>query len=654
MAKKKKEIPTKERQLITQIIDRELVAAQSNTQSKVNDFELSIDLLECERTERNADWMSDIFLPEFPSQMLTQSSIEANQYFQTRDFVEVYLEDEDAKAIASADANRELINRTLNQRHLRFFQKFMRANITKNIGGEVYLRCGWERKYKNQNMKVTRMIPSETEDVYGNAIIDRNIQQPAMVQDVSIESRAVIDYDRFNFDIIDRRHVFTDNTYCYSLQEKPWIIIRAEKTLDQLYAEADQEGYTDLEALKEVKPQTETKTSEESYNKDRKEMKVEQKGNMPFDVYHRYGKTWALVRSYDDWGNPLEIDIGIDDDGNPMEKAELVESIVSIVVSGSARHIIRFIALPFIDAFGNPYRNIIRGQCYIHPTKDEGLGDGKFCRELQVGMNDTFNISNDRVMLATLPTMKGRKYAIEDNPSVYFEPGHTINLENTDDLVEFQISDNIEGALSQIALLKQSMSGVTSIFPPDLGSLPELASTTATAVAGAQQSKNMRANYRSLTNEHTFLNELYWMITQMTWQFATEETAYRLMGNKAPNFDPTAEFTYKPLSQSIESEYSKANKVKELIQLSGLVTPIAAVNPKGVPLLNFMLAKIFTYYGDEYATFGKFLLDENAPISPPQGQPGKTTGMAVSNQNGMPMSAMEGNLRETASMGMGM
>lgn len=619
------------------VVDNEYKIGKENIQGKISDFEASIDILECERTEKNADWMSDIFFPEFTAQMLTQSSIEANQYFQTKDFVEVYLEDESDEAIAKAEANKELINRTLNQRHLYHYQKFMRANITKNISGEVYAQCGWQRNTNVRLTEVTEDVESDM-DEYGNPIIDRTIQMPAMTQVTKTVPVPMIIDDRFNYEILDNRNIYFDNSYTYSLQDKKWIIVREEKTLDELKDEASLYGYTNLDLLENIKPDIETDTSRETYNKDDAHQKVPLKGNEPFDIIHRYGKFWAIVNARNEYANPTDISIGIDNDGKTLPKAELVECIISFALNGSTKQLIRFIPLPFMDAHGKPYRPLIRGLCYIHPTKDWGLGDGKFCRELQIAINDTMNISNDRVMLATLPTLKGRKYSLEDNPSVYFEPNHVIPLENPDDLVEFQISDNIQGALNQYGILKQTMSSVTSIFPPALGSVPELSSTTATAVAGSEQNKSMRSNYRGLTSEHTFLNELYWMITQMTWQFATEETAMRLMGNKAYNFDPSACYTYKPLSQSIIPEYSKANQIRELNQMMSVLAPVVSINPKGALLINFVISRIFELYGDEYSKYGKYLLDENAPVGT---QPAGAEGAPMQNQNMTPMSGME-------------
>ncbi len=640
-------LETVENQIAKMVIEQEYNVGRQNMSFKVADLESAIDMLECERTEKNYDWNSDIFWPEFASHMLTQSSMEANQYFQTRDFVEVYIEDGSEKALAGAEANKELINRTLNQRYLHHFHKFMQANLMKNIAGEVYLRCGWERIKVMRDVPVTTQLEGDT-DQFGNPIVDRSIQVPQMQSVTKMVPQEKIVRDRFNYEVLDRRNVCFDDSYVYSMQDKKWITIREEKTLDQLRQDQEIEGYINLDKLSKSNNILETDTSRESYNKMDNLQKTPLKGNYPFDVIHRYGKFWAIVGQRDEFGNPTDIQYGVDTNGEPTPDAELVETIMSFALAGSTRQLIRFIPNQLRDASGEIYRPVIRGLCYIHPTKDSGLGDGKACRELQIGINDTINISNDRVMLATLPTIKGKKYAVENNETIYFQPGHTMMLENPDDVTEFQIKDNIQGSLQQLGIYRQGMSGYTSIFPPALGSTPELASTTATAVAGSEQNKSLRSNYRALTSEHTFLNELYWMITQMTWQFATKETAAKLMGNKMYDFDPTLEYMYKPLSQSIENEYSKASKIRELTQLIGFVAPMSQVNPKAAALVNFMLGKIFLLYGDEMQTFRDVLLDENAPVD--SSQMPANGAMPMQNQSGLPQSGAEQNIRMGASM----
>lgn len=610
---------TVESQVTRQIVDVEYTVAHSNASNQNAEFESIIDLLECERTERDYEWMSDIFLPEFPAHMLTQSSLDAAQYFQNREFVDVYLEDGSEEARTRADAAKELINRTLNQRHMSYFQKYIRARLINNLNGVVYARCWWEKELEP--------FVDEVVELDGN---NELVTKPV------VKTRAI--RDKFNFDILDPRNVFTDNVYSYSIQDKSWIIIRFERTLAALEADADVMGYENLDKLKNTPAPRETQTSMETYNRDDSEMKIAGALKGTFDVLERHGLFWAIR-------TPEGIKPGIDGSGEKIDKAELIETIITVVVSGAQRILIRFQEQPYRDAHGKAFRPIIRGTCYIHPTKDLGLGDGKFSRELQIAINDTFNISNDRVMLATLPTLKAKKYAIEDTSEIYFEPQHVIPLEDpTNDLVEFKIEDNVTGALQQINLLIGQMQQANAIYPPTMGNTPKKASTTATAIASAESRTNTRYYYKSLTFEHTFLSELYWMILQMTSQYAHPDTGLQLMGEKVYDFDPRSEYFYKPISQAIETEHAKNTKRKEIIQMLSFVAQVP--NPNTPKLINLLMRRYFELSGDEAETFVNALLDENAP-PPQEGGVAATPnqGVPASNQTGVPMSNIEQGVR---------
>ena len=183
--------------------------------------------------------------------------------------------------------------------------------------------------------------------------------------------------------------------------------------------------------------------------------------------------------------------------------------IMTFVKSGGTKKLIGFHSARkagFVDSDGNTYRPLIRGLCYIHPSLDKGVGDGKYAREVQKAIDDTFNVSNDRTMLATLPTLKGKKYVTEDTDSIYMEPGHVMELENTDDVQEMIIQDNTQAAMGQLALLFRKMDQATAIFPTTMGDVPGESTTTATAVAGATAMSGRRGNYKAMTFEHTALN----------------------------------------------------------------------------------------------------------------------------------------------------
>lgn len=632
-----------EDQLIKRIYDDELGTARRNKSSEDADFEGYINLLDSVREPKQYEWMSDVRLPEFISHVLTQASIDANQYFQSRDFVDVYIQDPSDEALSSADSAKELINRTLNQREIFHYSKYMRAKTLNNMVGKVYAKCWWEQEFEDRITGYKpRRIPKNI-DENGEPIVDPENQTPAYdeIQEPVREKVAIV--DRFNYDILDPRNVFTDNKYVYSLQQKDYIFVRDEVDLDQILKDAEKMNYFGLEQFtKEPETFAETETSTETYNKGMNTPKYEREpfpAIKKFDLYERFGKYWAIVKSLDETGYPLEVEPGIDEFGKIKEGAAYIEMIITVIVDGSDKRLIRFQPTPYRDANGKPYRPLIRGLCYIHPTNDGGIGDGKHVKELQLALDDTFNISNDRVMLATLPTIGVKRYATEDSTDVFFEPGHTIPLENpSEDINPIEIKDDIQGALNQIQLIRSMMQQVDAIYPTTMGDVPGLASTTATAVAGSETRSNMRASYKSLTFENTFLVDLYWMILNMTWQFAQPETGLKLMGEKVYNFDPSKDFFYKPITATIEPEYAKEAKVKNYSTILGYAVNLQ--HPDMVKLINYILAKMFENMGDEYANFGDKLLNPEIPAMSGSA-PMATEQTPMSNQNMVPMSGQE-------------
>ncbi len=225
------------------IIDGEYVVGQSNNNIPDADYLDYLDMFDCERTEKNYDWMSDIYMPEFLAQMLTQSAIEAGLYFRTHDFVEVYVGSEDEMSIRSAKVSKDLINKTLNRRDLYFYQKYMRAVNMKNICGVAYFRCWWEQETVIEKTG-TQMVPERIGTTPEGEPIETMSEQ-------DVHEEFVLK-DHFNFDVVDPRDVFTDTSYTYSLQEKKWVILRFNSTIDELEANADTMEYFDLDKLKDV------------------------------------------------------------------------------------------------------------------------------------------------------------------------------------------------------------------------------------------------------------------------------------------------------------------------------------------------------------------------------------------------------------------
>ena len=647
--------PAIEQQVVAQLLNREYYPAKTAKSDEDADFQSYLDLFDNVRTEKDYDWMSDISIPEFATHELTQAAMAADQYFQTRDFVEVYLQDEGEPAKLASEAAKECLNRTLNQRHLYHYPKFMRQRLINNLKGSVVLHCWWEQERRPVVLGFeTKRIDLDV-DVHGNPITDATQQTPATTEAVFpvMGEEAVI--DRFNYDVLDPRNVFTSPEYAYSLQQKKWVIVRSEKTYQELLERKAANGYINLECLKRTRPSVNTETSRETTELDRRSVQTQQASaldvNRPYDILERSGRMWCKVtKRAEVTGTPIEVEPGVDLHGQPVEGAEFLEGISTVAMSEGNGTLIRFQVTPYISATGEPYRTLIRGLCYVHPVKDGGAGDGQYSRDLAVAANDTLNMSNDRTMLATMPTLKGKRYSTEDNPTIFFAPGHKMDLEHPDDVQEFKISDNIQGAMEQLSIMLGKMQQVNAVFPPQMGATPSVASTTATAIGSADQHGTVRSNFKSLTFENTCLSEFYWMILQMTWTFALPETGVKLMGQKVLSFNPKLEYTYRPLSQSIESEQSKARKIQHWKDVLGYV--IQVQHPDAVKVFNYVLGQIASFMGDEFVNFKQALLDAATPMQT-QGGPGQASpgagGTPMSNQSSVPQSLGEQSARLAAS-----
>lgn len=626
------------------VIDNEYTQTESAKEYDNLDFEAVVDMLECKRTEKDYEWMSDIFIPELPSIIMTEASSWTNQYFQTRDFVRVKPEGIGADKMAKAKAAELCINSTLNNRKLYHYSKYVRSRLINSLIGQVYALCWWEQKVVPVQIGVDiKQRPSGVFDEMGTPIIE-DYEEPIMDEQIIV--------DQFNYEVLDPRNIFTNTKYVYSAQQKDWITVRSETSYDVLKQHEKELGYFNLDLVKDIVNPPKTEIEEKIEDKDNPQNVTIKTPISKLTLLQRFGKFWCIVEERDEFGNAITVKPGLGKDGEPLEKAELVETIIVYIVAGNNKILIRFQATPYIDKRGNTYKPLLRGQCYIHPSKDKGLSDGLFGRELQKAINDTANMSLDRVKLATLPVFKGRKLSLEDNSTVYIEPEHIIELENIDDLEELKISEDTAGALSQIGLFTNKLQQVTSVYPPAMGQIPGEASTTATAIASADMGTNKRGNFKSLTFEYTFLIEFYWMILTMTYAFARPETAKRLMAESVYDFDPDGEYAYTPVSSNIETEYNKNKKLALIDQMLGRVQSVP--NPKTPMVLNYLLSKAFELLGSEFPDYKDVLFDTSPEAQQAAMQGGKGAGAAmpdqnispISNQEGIPMSDMELNLRK--------
>lgn len=584
------------------VADREYETDLSNMDKENDELNAVLDMLVCDRAEKDYDWQSDIFIPDFPSIHWTQIGEAVSQYFGRWEKVDCPATTNDPVDPLKSKAAKDFINYHLNQPYLHYLQKFIRLNSFNRLAGWVVVKFWYESDITFQDVQVgTQQVAQPTGlDIYGNPIEESGYpEQFNVIEEPVFQTVKNINLDRPNFDIWPNQDVFMDNKYVYSLQDKDHVTFRSEEKLSKLISDAERNQYFNLDQLKQ---DTETDTEQSGYNKQneagKKYERIIQKYDPDIEILERWGK-WPVIQ--DQNGNVIS---GIDFNGDIMPESQLIEMVVTVANIKNKKVLIRF----HPNMYG--FRPMVRFLCYVHPTKDRGIGDGKYARELQIGINDTFNMNNDRTRMATFPTIKKRKYAEVDNDTLQFGPEHVMELQNMDDVDIFEISDNIQGGLVQQEMLSQKMQQVLAKWTHDMGGFPAQKQPVTTTML-AEQKSNIRDNLVNLTVEHTGLQEFYSMMLKMSGMFMQPETLELILGRDAIFFDPEQAYNFVPVSTSILSEHAKETRIQELTQMLGLIVNVP--NPQTFAIMNLICAEIFQLMGKEEAHYGNFLLDPRAP-----------------------------------------
>ena len=617
--------------IIMEKTEAELSVDMQNHERANQDFELYQNIFNLVPVAPEEDWMSNTVLPEFQTEIIVQSGIEAAQEFRRRDFVEIYPESKDEKHLLAGEANKECINRELNQRHIHYFQKRMRASGIKNMEGNVYFRCKWERKTIMNRSTERQTIPLE-EPIPGG--------QQETVINVDVEQEEII-FDRFNIDVLDPRNVFLSPEITYSISDKKRVSVQYDTDIGEMEAEQELMAYFNLDKVSDALENTEAQPTDVVQGDDTedKAFVYEHTSLKPIKAVEIHLHEWVLPK------DDLEIEPGVDIKGNPVKNAVLMKIIKAFVTVGNKKILVRYQRYPFRDPFGNTYNPIVGGKCYIHPTEDMGFGDGRASYPLEIARNAIFNMGIDRVTLATLPSLKaGTASAQEFRKTWAFEPNAVFEAFDPNDLQEFKLSDDITGVSVIMDRLTTAQQAASASFPTAQGGLP-LASTTATATAASESRTDARSFYKGLTYNHTALMEIYDRIIWMYWQFAKPETAKEAFGDKIVDFNPFLDHTFKTVTEAFETESSRQAKIAIL---DNMFSQIAQIQNQKVPgLLNEIIVKKFKLLGDEYENIVSKLLDEEEEFvaGGAQGSLPNNAGPGATNQTGLAISGPEAGVR---------
>ena len=581
----------------------ELEVAKKNNEKVNEDFKTFYNMIHSIRNKKPHEWESDISLPEFVSRLLVQVGNFCAQYFSSTDYVENDLESDDPQDVAEAQAAKKLLNVLLKDPDNHYYHKIVRLINFVFTCGYGIIKGGYNQQIdqvlSHHEQKSDFITHDETggymaED--GTPYIDPTVQIPAMMSTQTPVYKDQTVKDMPTFEIWPNQNVYQSPEYTYSLNDKEYVIFETEKTLSQLKAEKEQMGYFNLDFLEEEEP--EGKRGETTYDLDGKLTPQPQPPEKTFVEYERWGRYPAKEKD----GKYVP---AIDEQGKFEEDYELVECIIHYIQQrekDAPRHVIGF------RKSKHTRRPMVKFLCYVDMVDDNGFGDGKVNRELQIAVDDNYNLMNMRSQLAVTPSFKGKRFTGLPE-KVITGPGHITILEDLSDLEQWVIDDNQQSGIYHNQLLASKMDAAMATGPQMMGQ-PSDRAETATVGSIMNQRANIRIGMKSMNLEFIGFSDFYRMILTLCNDFMLPATLEAIIGEEmAVAYNPKRKDKFRPVSQALENDESKQFNIKTLQGLYQMTTSVQ--NPNTPKVLNMIWSQMVETMGTPYTQMKKVLFEDD-------------------------------------------
>jgi len=606
-------------ELLIADLEDNLTVASSNMDVVNKNFEDYYSMLHCIREKKQNEWESDISLPEFTSRLLTQVGNFVGTYFQSRDYVETDEDTADPKVLAEAKAAKSLLNTLLNDPNAHYFHKIVRLLMFTWPSGWGVIKGGYTQKVERYvaSEKITSVpVLNEMGDQLstdGGIYEDPYMQKPMMEENREPIYDFRILEDKPIFDVYPNQNVYFSPEYVYSLNDKEYVIFEDEAmSLDKLKSVAEYNGYFNLHLLEDLKdPLENQKSGKKTWNKNEDLNEVPNPPSPKFRILEFWQKYPIVIKEEGERGEILDFEIGIDKNGEQKPNAVLRECIITTAASTGLTENSLSMLIGFKPS-RHKKRPMTRFLCYIDGLNDAGFGDGELVRELQIAIDDNFNLSNFRTKLATTPAFKAKRFSLTDS-HIKIQPEEAIEVENMEDLQEFAIQDNIQGAMLQNNMLGSRMDIALATSPQTMGQSPNRAETATQAgiISGRAET---RMGMKTTTLEMVGFTEFYDMLLTLCNDFMLPETLEKMVGPElARNYNPNKINLFRPVSQALETEESKNFKMRMIDQILGRV--INFPNPKTPMVVNYLMGQWLEAAGKNFKHYQKFMFSEDPEIN---------------------------------------
>jgi len=584
-------------------LSTELGVAKRNNEKVNDDFKTYYNMIHSVRNSKPNEWESDISLPAFISRLLTQIGNFCAQYFASTDYVECDIDSDDPKDIAESKAAKNLLNVLLKDPDAYYYHKVVRLINFVFTCGYGIIKGGYSQRVEqvisHMNQRSELAVDPMTGDYLaddGTPFRDPTIQRAAFNTTEEPVYRDDVRVDKPIFDVYPNQNVYMSPEYTYSMNDKEYVIFETEKTLSQLRAEAAEMGYFNLNFLDDETP--EGQRGEKTYNEDGTIIEQPQPPEKVFVEYERWGVYPA--REVDGQYIPA-----IDVQGKFETDAKNVECIIHYIQQrekDTPRHVIGF------RKSKHTRRPMTKFLCYVDMVNDNGFGDGKVNREIQIASDDNYNLMNYRTKLAITPAFKGKKFAGVPE-KVRMNPERVTMVENLQDIEQWVINDNIQGGIFHHNLLASMMDYSMATSPQTMGAESSRAET-ATVGSIMNQRANIRIGMKSMNLEFIGFSDFYRMLLTLCNDFMLPETLDDLIGKEAAlAYNPERKDKFRPVSQALESDESKAQNLKTWQGVLGIIAPMN--NPKTPMAVNYIVGQMLEIMGGKFSHFRKWMFEED-------------------------------------------
>jgi hypothetical protein len=186
-----------------------------------------------------------------------------------------------------------------------------------------------------------------------------------------------------------------------------------------------------------------------------------------------------------------------------------------------------FMKKPIDSPFGNDYLPVVTGTCLIEAHKLIGEGFPEPLEGPQENLNHVLNMRLDELALAMNPMNIVNRYANVDLQSlVNVRPGGIALADDAKDAVErLKIADVTASAYAESAAIEQQMDEISMVTPGKQGLGRE---SKATVAQINQAEANAKIDLVVAIVGVTFINNFYYMLTNMIQRFETDKKIFRV------------------------------------------------------------------------------------------------------------------------------